>query len=64
MRALPAWAKTRVIMLSAKSQGRDIAQALDAGADDYLVKPFKPEELFARLRRHSSVRGGPGETTT
>jgi DNA-binding response OmpR family regulator len=47
-------------MLSAKNQGSEIAQALDAGADDYLVKPFKPEELFARLRRYSSVRGRAG----
>ncbi len=51
LRALESWRDTRVIMLSAKSQGSEIARALDAGADDYLVKPFKPEELFARLRR-------------
>ena len=57
MRAKPGWQKTRIIMLSAKNQGSDIARALDAGADDYLVKPFKPEELFARLRRYSSSRG-------
>ncbi|HBH39249.1 MAG TPA: two-component system response regulator, partial [Curvibacter sp.] len=36
LRALPAWGATRVIMLSAKSQGSEIARALDAGADDYL----------------------------
>ena len=52
LRASAAWRDTRVIMLSAKSQGSDIARALDAGADDYLVKPFKPEELFARIRRY------------
>jgi DNA-binding response OmpR family regulator len=52
LRASEPWRKTRVIMLSAKSQGSDIARALDAGADDYLVKPFKPEELFARIRRY------------
>ena len=52
LRANAAWHDTRVIMLSAKSQGSDIARALDAGADDYLVKPFKPEELFARIRRY------------
>ncbi|MBI2745798.1 MAG: response regulator [Burkholderiales bacterium] len=55
LRALEAWRDTRVIMLSAKSQGSEIARALDAGADDYLVKPFKPEELFARLRRYRPV---------
>lgn len=52
LRQQPAWRHTRVIMLSAKSEGSDIARALDAGADDYLVKPFKPEELFARIRRY------------
>jgi DNA-binding response OmpR family regulator len=52
LRARDAWRDTRVIMLTAKSQGSEIARALDAGADDYLVKPFKPEELFARLRRY------------
>lgn len=52
LRADPAWHDTRVLMLSARSQGPDIARAFDAGADDYLVKPFKPEELFARIRRY------------
>ena len=52
LRQHPAWRRTRVIMLSAKSEGSDIARALDAGADDYLCKPFKPEELFARIRRY------------
>jgi len=52
LRQHPAWRRTRVIMLSAKSEGSDIARALDAGADDYLSKPFKPEELFARIRRY------------
>ncbi len=52
LRANEAWRNTRVIMLSAKSQGSEIARALDAGADDYLIKPFKPEELFARIRRY------------
>lgn len=60
MRAQPGWEKTRIIMLSAKAEGSDIARALDAGADDYLAKPFKPEELFARLRRYSPVRGRLG----
>lgn len=53
MRAKPGWEATRIIMLTAKSVGNDIARALDSGADDYLVKPFKPEELYARLRRFS-----------
>jgi DNA-binding response OmpR family regulator len=38
-------------MLTAKSQERDIVRALDAGANDYILKPFQPDELLARLRR-------------
>ena len=59
LRANAAWHGTRVIMLSAKSQGSDIARALDAGADDYLIKPFKPEELFARIRRYRPFEPNP-----
>lgn len=56
LRDLPAWRASRVIMLSAKSQGSEIARALDAGADDYLIKPFSTEELFARIRRYQPGR--------
>jgi two-component system, OmpR family, response regulator len=41
---------TPIIMLTAKDQVRDRVQGLDAGADDYLVKPFSFEELLARIR--------------
>ena len=37
-------------MLTAKDEWTDKVTGLDAGADDYLTKPFVPEELFARLR--------------
>lgn len=56
LRAQAGWQQVRVIMLSAKGQGSDIASALDMGADDYLVKPFKPEELLARMRRYLPAR--------
>src|SRR3546814_4894435 len=46
--ALPIW--TPVLMLSALGRTSDRAEGLDAGADDYLAKPFEPEELMARLR--------------
>ena len=42
---------TPVIMLTAKRAEKDIVSALELGANDYLVKPFMPEELFARLAR-------------
>ena len=50
MRAQPLWKEVPVLMLSAKSQETDIAHALESGATAYLVKPFKPEELRARVR--------------
>lgn len=51
MRGNPAWAATPVVMLTAKSLERDIVRALEAGANDYVVKPFQPQELLARVRR-------------
>jgi two-component system, OmpR family, response regulator MprA len=54
--------RTPVLMLTARDQVRDRVGGLDAGADDYLVKPFALEELSARLRallRRSDV-GGDG----
>lgn len=51
IRAQPGWEKVPVMMLTAKGSERDIARALDAGADDYMVKPFQPDELKARIRR-------------
>ncbi len=51
MRALTAWASVPVIFLSARTLERDVVAALDAGATDYVSKPFQPEELIARVRR-------------
>jgi DNA-binding response OmpR family regulator len=45
------WHKTPVIMLTARSQEKDIVRAFEIGATDYIVKPFLPEELKARIRR-------------
>ena len=50
--------KTPVIMLTAKSTTEDKILGLDAGADDYLTKPFVVEELLARLR--ALIRRNPG----
>lgn len=51
LRARKGWAAVPVMMLTAKSQEADIVRALEAGASDYVVKPFKPNELLARVKR-------------
>lgn len=56
VRAQPGWEAVPVLMLTAKAQERDIVRALDAGANDYIVKPFQPDELLARLRRFARPR--------
>ena len=56
-RRLREWSKVPIIVLSARGQERDKIQALDAGADDYVTKPFAVGELLARIRvsqRHVS----------
>lgn len=54
------WSSIPIIVLSARSNEHDKVSALDAGADDYITKPFGSEELLARirahLRRHNSVQ--------
>ena len=50
IRKIRSWSKTPIIVLSARSEDTDKIDALDAGADDYLTKPFSVEELLARLR--------------
>src|SRR6266498_2836943 len=50
LRAQPAKSRTYVLLLSARSERHDVIAGLDAGADDYLIKPFDPMALLARLR--------------
>jgi two-component system KDP operon response regulator KdpE len=62
-RRLREWSTTPVIVLSARGREQDKVAALDAGADDYLTKPFSVPELLARLRvalRHAA-RGDAGQ---
>ena len=64
VRRLREWSQVPVLVLSARTREQDKIAALDAGADDYLGKPFGAGELLARLRvalRHAASRGAPGE---
>ena len=50
IRTIRSWSNLPIIVISARSEERDKIEALDAGADDYLTKPFSVEELLARIR--------------
>ena len=50
IRNIRSWSNMPIIVISARSEDSDKIEALDAGADDYLTKPFSVEELLARLR--------------
>ncbi len=61
-RRLREWSQTPILVISARGQEQDKVQALDAGADDYLTKPFGVEELLARIRvalRHRQAAEQP-----
>ncbi len=51
IRANAAWHLVPIVVLSGKVAEDDIVMALDSGANDYVTKPFRPEELLARIRR-------------
>ena len=50
IKKIRSWSNMPIIVVSARSDDRDKVAALDAGADDYLTKPFSVDELLARLR--------------
>jgi len=58
IRGVRAWADIPIIVLSARGAERDKVEALDAGATDYVTKPFGIEELMARLRAAERIRAG------
>ena len=60
IRRLREWSSVPVIVLSARGGERDKVMALDAGADDYIEKPFGTDELLARVR--VALRHGAGGT--
>ena len=61
IRKIRTWSNTPIIVVSARSEDTDKIEALDAGADDYLTKPFSVDELLSRLRvtqrRLTAVQG-------
>lgn len=60
------WSELPIIIVSARDQDKEKAAALDAGADDYLTKPFSATELMARIRvalRHLYRQGAPKTQT-
>ncbi|GAB5077105.1 response regulator [Arthrobacter sp. AD-310] len=62
IRRLRRWSGVPVVVLSARHGSDDKIQALDAGADDYVTKPFGMDELLARLRA-AQRRGSAGQDT-
>ena len=52
IRRIRAWSGMPIVVLSARVQERSKIDALDAGADDYITKPFRVSELLARVRAH------------
>jgi two-component system KDP operon response regulator KdpE len=62
-----AWSRVPIVVLSARSAEADKVAALEAGADDYITKPFGARELSARVQvalRHSAAAGVHGEIIT
>lgn len=67
IRGVRGWSRVPIIVLSARSAEADKVAALEAGADDYISKPFGARELSARLRvalRHSAGAGAQGARIT
>jgi two-component system KDP operon response regulator KdpE len=60
IRGLRGWTRVPIIVLSARRDSQDKVEALDAGADDYVTKPFGMDELMARLRA-ALRRAAPAE---
>ncbi len=53
IQALRGWTTAPIIVVSGRTGSADKVEALDAGADDYVTKPFQIDELLARLRVHA-----------
>lgn len=65
IRQIREFSQVPIIVVSARVQEQEKVQALDAGADDYITKPFGSDELLARIRtalRHSGLRAAKGQS--
>ncbi|MGW3888725.1 response regulator [Micromonospora chokoriensis] len=62
IRGLRGWTTVPIIVLSGRAGSEDKVAALDAGADDYVTKPFGVEELLARIRAVTRRLGAPSES--
>ena len=58
MRQTPGWCDVPVLIVSDLDKGEEIARAFRAGADDFVTKPFNPDELVARLSRRLRPQQG------
>src|SRR6058998_1362799 len=64
-RQIRAESGTPIVMLTARGDTIDVVLGLESGADDYIIKPFKPKELVARMRARLRTReDAPPETLT
>ena len=61
LHGLQGWSRAPVLVLSARTDSSDKVEALDAGADDYVTKPFAMDEFFARVR--AALRRGARDTS-
>ncbi|WP_159599653.1 response regulator [Agromyces humi] len=65
IRAVRAWSNVPIVVLSGRTDSAEKVEALDAGADDYVTKPFAMDELLARIRaRARAVEGGDADAAT
>lgn len=64
IRAVRAWSKVPILVLSGRTDSAEKVDALDAGADDYVTKPFAMDELLARIRARSRAAAGDEDSAT
>jgi two-component system KDP operon response regulator KdpE len=62
IRSLRGWTPVPIVVLSGRTDSRDKVDALDAGADDYVTKPFSVDELLARIRAVTRRKTSPDAT--